>query len=67
MRETLLDALKSHAKGHIDKHVANVEIYLANPVVVGEHPDIIETIEKELEQIGMYNEQLELINKYFKK
>ena len=39
IRQTLIDAFKSHAKGHIDKHVANVEVYLNNPVGVGEHPD----------------------------
>ena len=34
MREKMIEAIKSHARGHIDKHVANVEIQLNNPVGV---------------------------------
>ena len=39
---------------------------LDNTVGVGEHSDIIETIEKELEMISNYNDKLEMLNKYFK-
>lgn len=66
MREKLLKAVKSHAQGHIDKHLANIEIYLNNPVGVGEHPDIVEAIEKELEEIGIYQNQLDILDAYFK-
>jgi hypothetical protein len=65
MREKLLEAFVSHAKGHIDKHVANVEVYLANPVGIGEHPDIIEAIETEVKQIAEYDDLLEMAKKYF--
>jgi len=66
MRELLIEAFKSHAKGHIDKHIANVEVYLANPVGIGEHSDIMEAIEMEIEQIAKYDDQLEIMKKYFK-
>ena len=66
MREKLLNAVRSHAQGHIDKHLANIEVYLNNPVGVGEHPDIIEAIEKELEEIGIYQNQLDILDAYFK-
>jgi len=65
MREKLLEAFVSHAKGHIDKHVANVEVYLANPVGIGEHSDIIEAIECEVKQIAEYDDMLEMVKKYF--
>lgn len=65
MRDKLLEAFKSHAKGHIDKHVANIEVYLHNPVGVGEHPDIIEAIETEMEEVSKYDDMLEMVNKYF--
>ena len=66
MRQKLLNAVKSHAQGHIDKHLANIEVYLNNPVGVGEHPDIVEAIEKELEEIGIYQNQLDILDAYFK-
>jgi hypothetical protein len=49
MRKEILIALRDHAIAHINKHKVNVEIYLNNPVGVGEHSDIMDTIEKELE------------------
>jgi hypothetical protein len=45
----------------------NVEVYLSNAAGVGEHPDILEAVEKELEVIAKYHDQLEVIEKYFKK
>lgn len=65
MRNKILAALKSHAQGHVDKHLANIEVYLNNPVGVGEHPDIIEAIEQELKIIAEYQDQLDIIDKYF--
>lgn len=63
-RELLLNAVKKHAEGHIAKHVANVEIYLNQSVGIGEHSDIIEAIEQELEEIAKYNDQIEVLEKY---
>jgi hypothetical protein len=65
MRNKILAAVKSHAQGHIDKHLANIEVYLNNPVGVGEHPDIIEAIEQELKIVAEYQDQLDIIDKYF--
>ena len=52
MRLKLLEAFRSHAKGHIDKHVANIEVYLNNPAGIGEHSDIIEAIDYTPDIIG---------------
>tara|TARA_B100000900_G_C19951132_1_gene461722 strand:- start:212 stop:415 length:204 start_codon:yes stop_codon:yes gene_type:complete len=67
MREQILNALIAHAKGDIEKHKANVDVYLTNPAGVGEHTDILESIEKELDTIAKYQDQIDVINKYFKK
>lgn len=66
-RENMIEAIVDHAKGHIAKHKMNVEVYLSNAAGVGEHPDILEAVEKELKVIAEYHDQLEVINKYFKK
>ena len=67
MRRKMIEAIKEHAKGHIEKHKMNVEVYLTNPVGVGEHPDILEAIEKELQVIAQYHDQLEVLEKYIKR
>ena len=66
MREQMIKALLAHAQGDIAKHRANVEIYLTNPVGIGEHSDIMESIENELNMIAKYEDQVEVIQKYFK-
>lgn len=43
----------------------NVEVYLNNPVGIGEHPDVMEAIEEELKAIAEYEDQLEVLEKYF--
>ena len=67
MRDQLLKALLAHAQGDIAKHKANIEVYLANPVGIGEHSNIVEAIEGELDMIAKYQDQIDIINKYFKK
>ena len=51
----------------IAKHKANVEIYLSNPVGIGEHSNVVEAIEEELNMIAKYQDQIEVIQKYFMK
>ena len=46
MRDQLLKALLAHANGEIAMHKANVEIYLTNPVGIGEHSDITQQYRK---------------------
>ena len=67
MREQLIKALLAHAQCDIQKHVANVEVYLTNPAGIGEHSNIVEAIEQELDMIAKYQDQIDMINKYFKK
>tara|TARA_B100000945_G_C20213742_1_gene517290 strand:+ start:368 stop:577 length:210 start_codon:yes stop_codon:yes gene_type:complete len=67
MRETILKALLSHAQGDLHKHLANIEVIMNNPVGVGDHSGVIESIEAELHMAAKYEEQLNLINKYLKK
>lgn len=66
MRQQMIDTLKQHAEAHINKHRMNVEVYLNNPVGVGEHSDIMDAVEKELNAIAEYHDQLEVLNTYFK-
>ena len=66
MRETLIKALLAHAQGDIAKHRAYVEVYLTSPVGIGEHSNVVEAIEEELNMIAKYQDQIDVIQKYFK-
>ena len=67
MREKLIKALLAHAQGDIQKHLANVEVYLENPAGIGEHSDVVEAIEHEIDIIAKYHDQIEVIKTYFTK
>ena len=65
MREEMIEALRKHAEGHIEKHKLNVEVILQKPVGIGEHGDVLTEAEKELKVIAEYDDQIEMLNKYF--
>ena len=65
MKEKMLKAMRSHAQGHIDKHKMNVEVYLANPAGIGEHPDVFEAMEQEIMEMAKYQDVLDMLEKYF--
>lgn len=65
MRDDFIRASKMHFTAHVEKHRINVENLMRNSVGIGEHGDIMEEIEKELDQMANYDDKLEMLNKYF--
>ena len=65
MRDDILKSQVAYYNGLIAKHQQNVEIYLTNPVGIGEHPDVMAAIETELNYIAQAHEKIEVINHYF--
>ncbi len=64
-RDKLIDSIKSYFEGHLNKHKANIDNLLDNNVALAEHPDSIETIEKELAVMADYEDKLNVLDKYF--
>lgn len=67
LRSDIIEAMISHAQGHINKHKMNVEVYLTTPAGIGDHPDVMEAMEKELDIVARYDDQITMLKKYFKK
>ena len=63
----IIQALKSKLLGDVNGHIANIEIMITNPVGVGDHPTIIDTIDKELSALENANGKLSVLIKYFEK
>ena len=61
----MVSALLAHAQGDIQKHKMNVEVYLTNPVGFGDHSNVMEAIEEELNMIAKYEDQITVIKKHF--
>ena len=65
MREEILAALRLESEGKIQKSRMNVEVYLHNPVGIGEHPDVLSAIQENLDVIAEESERIEMIQRYF--
>lgn len=65
MRRTIVKALRAQALGNIEKAKANIDIYLHNPVGIGEHPDILAAIQDQIDLIAKEEERLDVLEKHF--
>ena len=61
----MLDALLADASGNIAKAKANVEVYLHNPVGIGEHPDVLAAIQEQVDIIAHEEERIAVLAKHF--
>ena len=61
----MLNALRDNAVGNIEKAKVNIEIYLHNPVGIGEHPDVLAAIQEQLDIIAHEEERIEVLDKHF--
>ena len=61
----MINAARKHAEAEIELHKVNIEVYMQKVVGIGEHSDIIETIQKELDSMATAHDRLEMLNKYF--
>ena len=62
---TLLDAIRLHNEGKIALHKANVAVYMKNPAGIGEHSDIAEAVESELDKIAAAQDRIDAIEQHF--
>jgi hypothetical protein len=65
LRENILLALEAEARGMIETARVNVEVYLHNPVGIGEHPNVLAAVQEQLDVIAEQTERIEVLNKYF--
>ena len=56
MTSEILKGVVAHADGQIQKHKVNIEVLTKNAAGVAEHPDTMETVEKELERISYWSD-----------
>jgi len=65
MTNNLLESLTKFLEGKVAYHKANIGVYLNNSVGIGEHPDIMESIEQELGKLADADEKLSTLKKFF--
>ena len=65
LKQQMIKAARLHAEAEIELHKTNIEVYMQKVVGIGEHSDIIETIQKELDSMATAHDRLEMLEKYF--
>ena len=65
MQEQLVKAARMHAEGELERAKTNIMVYMNQSVGIGEHSDIVEAIQEELDKMAGANDRLEMLEKYF--
>ena len=64
MKKAILEALEARYNAQISEADATIKIYLENSVGIGEHPQHIEEIDKQLQKIADAQEKLKVIEDF---
>ncbi len=64
MKKAILDALEARYEAQISEADATIKIYLENSVGIGEHPQHIDEVDKQLEKIAAAQEKLGVLEDF---
>ena len=64
MRRAILQALEDRYNAQISEADATIKIYLENSVGIGEHPQHIDEVDKQIEKIANAQEKLKELQAY---
>ena len=64
MKRAILDALRAKYEAEIAEADATANIYLSNSVGIGEHPQHIEEVNKQIEKIANAKEKLAVLEEF---
>ena len=64
MRREILDALRARYEADIAEASATINIYLTNSVGIGEHPQHLEEIDKQIDKIAQAKEKIDVLEQF---
>tara|TARA_R100001129_G_scaffold110381_1_gene75745 strand:- start:367 stop:582 length:216 start_codon:yes stop_codon:yes gene_type:complete len=64
MRRAILEALRARYEAEIAEADATANIYLNNSVGIGEHPQHIDEVNKQVERIAAAKEKLDVLDEF---
>lgn len=64
LRQTLLQALEDKYNAQISEADATIQIYLEKPVGIGEHPQHLEELDKQIDKIAAAEEKLKILQEF---
>lgn len=61
----LLKALEQQYKADIEKAKANIDVYVRSSVGIGEHPDLVEAIDTQMQKLSEAEDKLTTIRHFY--
>ena len=65
MKEQLVKAARMHAEGELERAKTNILVYMNQSVGIGEHSDIVEAIQHELDVMAAASDRIEMLDIHF--
>ena len=65
MNSKLIKALKAKYKAEAAEAEATIEVYLNNAAGIGEHPQVVEEMAKQLEKLSNADDNLMTLERYY--
>ena len=62
MRKQIEKAVRMHAHGEQELAKTNILVYLNQPVGIGEHSDVVEAIQLELDKMATAQDRIDMMN-----
>jgi hypothetical protein len=64
MKEQLIKAARMHAEGELERAKTNIMVYMNSTTGIGEHPDIVEAIQGELDKMAAATDRIEMLKHF---
>ena len=65
MRKEMYQALKAKYESEVLRYKVTVDNYFENPTAIGEHPDLIEEMDKYIEKLATSQGNLDVLESVF--
>ena len=66
MKHQLIKAARMHAEGELERAKTNIMVYMKQSVGIGEHSDIVEAIQEELDKMAAATDRIDMLEIHFK-
>ena len=64
IKDKIINALRKKYEADMETALATIDIYLANSVGIGEHPQHIDEINKLIDKIAQAKEKIEVLDEF---
>ena len=61
----IIDALRKKYEAEIEAAKANIDVYIKNPVGIGEHPDLVAAMDTEMTKLADASDKLATLNSFY--